>query len=86
MAERVTYHVMPGGDGYWNVRQENAGQVVSRHRSKTEAILRGRDLAQGQEYSLLVVFDRENRQEKQYTYGWDFRLFPERRAAKSARS
>jgi len=82
MAERVTYHVMPGEGGGWTVRQENTDQVVSRHRSKIEAILRGRELAQSHDYSLLVVHDRDGRQEKQYTYGWDSDLFPERRRGK----
>lgn len=68
MAERVTYHIMPGEQG-WNVEQENTGQVVSRHRTRIEAILRGRDLAQSHEYSLLVVHDRAGLVEKQYNYG-----------------
>ncbi len=70
MAERVTYHVMPGGrGGGWNVQQENSGKVVSSHQTRTEAILAGRDLAKTHEYSLLVVHDREGKPEKQYTYG-----------------
>ena len=69
MAELVTYHVLPGEHGGWDVQQENSGQVVSSHRSRTEAILQGRDLAKGHEYSLLVVHDREGRAERQYTYG-----------------
>jgi hypothetical protein len=68
MAERVTYHVVPGAHG-WNVEQENTGQVVSSHRTRIEAILRGRDLAQGHEYSLLVVHDRDGVVERQYNYG-----------------
>jgi hypothetical protein len=69
MAERVTYHVVRGEHGVWNVEQENTGQVVSSHRTRIEAILRGRDLAQGHAYSLLVVHDREGHVEKQYNYG-----------------
>ncbi len=68
MAERVTYHVVPGAHG-WNVELENTGQVVSSHRTRIDAILRGRDLAQGHEYSLLVVHDRNGMVEKQYNYG-----------------
>ena len=82
MAERVTYHVMPGEDGMWAVRLVNTGQIVSSHQSKTEAIIRGRELAQSHEYSLLAVHDREGRLERQYTYGWDSSLFPPRRVAK----
>jgi hypothetical protein len=69
MAERVTYHVMPGEQGGWNVLQENSGKLMSNHQSKTQAILAGRDLAKTHEYSLLVVHDREGKPEKQYTYG-----------------
>ena len=69
MAECVTYHVMPGEHGGWNVPQENSGKIVSSHQSKTEAILAWRDLARTHEYSLLVVHDREGKAEKQYTYG-----------------
>jgi hypothetical protein len=68
MVQQVTYHVVPGAPG-WNIEQENAGKVVSRHRTRIEAILRGRDLAQGHEYSLLVVHDRNGQVEKQYNYG-----------------
>jgi len=77
MAERVTYHVVPGEHGKWNVEQENTGQVVSSHRTRIEAILQGRDLAQGHEYSLLVVHDREGHVEKQYNYGRLPRKSPE---------
>jgi len=85
MAERVTYHVIRGEDGGWSVRLVNTGQVVSNHRSKIDAILRGRELAQSHEYSLLAVHDREGRLERQYTYGWDSSLFPQRRGSKGAR-
>jgi len=68
MAERVTYHIVRGEHG-WNVEQENTGRVVSSHRTRIEAILRGRDLAQSHEYSLLVVHDREGHVEKEYNYG-----------------
>ena len=68
MAERVTYHIVPGEHG-GNVEQENTGKVVSSHRTRIEAILRGRDLAQGHEYSLLVVHDRDGQVERQYNYG-----------------
>ena len=79
MAERVTYHVVPG-EHEWNVEQENSGQVVSRHRTRIEAILHGRDLAQSHEYSLLVVHDRHGQVEKQYNYG---RIPPKNAANKS---
>ena len=69
MADRVTYHVMPGEHGGWNVQQENSGKVVSSHQSRTQAILAGRDMARTHEYSLLVVHDREGKAERQYTYG-----------------
>jgi hypothetical protein len=69
MAERVTYHVVPGEHGGWNVQQENTGQVFGTHHSRTDAILQARDLARTHEYSLLVVHDREGQVEKQYNYG-----------------
>lgn len=69
MAELVTYHVLPGEHGGWDVQQENSGKVVSSHQSRIEAILQGRDLAKGHEYSLLVIHDREGKMEKQYNYG-----------------
>jgi len=77
MAERVTYHVMPGERGGWDVQQENSGKVMSSHQTRTEAILAGRDLAITHEYSLLVVHDREGKEEKQYTYGRRPRNSPE---------
>jgi len=69
MAECVTYHVVPGEHGGWNVQQENTGKVFGSHRSRTQAILQGRDLAQTHEYSLLVVHDRDGQVEKEYNYG-----------------
>ncbi len=66
---RVTYHVAFDENRGWNVVQENSGQVMSTHRARTEAILRGRDLARTHPYSLLVIHDREGRTEKQYNYG-----------------
>lgn len=69
MAERVTYHVVPGEHGGWNVEQENTGKVFGGHRSRTDAILQGRDLARTHEDSLLVVHDRSGQVEKQYNYG-----------------
>lgn len=69
MAERVTYRVMPGERGGWCVMQEDSGKMLSSHRSRTEAILKGRDLARTHEYSLLVVHDREGNPETQYNYG-----------------
>lgn len=77
MAERVTYHVMLGEQGGWNIQQENSGKVVSSHQTRTEAILAGRDLAKTHEYSLLVVHDREGEAERQYTYGRHPRDIPE---------
>ncbi len=86
MAARVTYHVVPSKNGGWSVRLMNAEQVISNHQSKIDAILRGRELAQSHEYSLLAVHDREGRLERQYTYGWDADLFPERRHSSGARA
>lgn len=86
MAERVTYHVLPGAGGGWTVRLVNTGRIISNHRSKIDAILRGRELAQSHEYSLLAVHDREGRLERQYTYGWDSDLFPERRGSRGSDS
>ena len=69
MAERVTYHVVPGEQGGWAVQREDSGTVMSTHRSRTEAILAARDLAITHPYSLLVVHDLQGKQERQYTYG-----------------
>jgi hypothetical protein len=66
---RVTYHVTFAKPKGWNVVQENSGRVMGTHRSRTEAILQGRDLATCHPYSLLVIHDREGRIEKQYNYG-----------------
>ena len=83
MAERVTYRVVPGEHGGWNVEQVNSGKVISSHRSKTEAILHGRDMAKTHEYSLLVIHDREGRAEKQYTYGRQPRNAPSPRESQA---
>jgi hypothetical protein len=69
MAERVTYRILPAEQGGWNVQREDSGAVMSTHRSRTEAICAGRDLAITHPYSLLVVHDLHGKQERQYTYG-----------------
>jgi hypothetical protein len=69
VAERVTYHILPGEQGAWIVQREDSGSVMSTHHSRTEAILAGRDLAQTHPYSLLVVHDLHGEEERQYTYG-----------------
>ncbi|MDY0355031.1 MAG: DUF2188 domain-containing protein [Sedimentisphaerales bacterium] len=66
---RVTYHVVFAEHEGWNLVQENSGRVVGTHRSRTNAILQGRDMAKTHSYSLLVIHDREDRIEKQYNYG-----------------
>ncbi|MDI9432032.1 MAG: DUF2188 domain-containing protein [Planctomycetota bacterium] len=66
---RVTYHVVFVEHEGWNVVQEDSGRVVGTHRSRTNAILQGRDMARTHPYSLLVIHDREGRIEKQYNYG-----------------
>jgi hypothetical protein len=86
MTECVTYHVVPGEHGAWNVEQENTGKVMSSHRTRIEAILQGRDLAQGHEYSLLVVHDRNGQVEKQYNYGRIPRKSPESKSDDASRT
>lgn len=69
MAERMTYHVVPGKHGGWDVQQESTGKIFGSHPFRTQAILQARDLAQSHEYSLLVVHDKNGQVEKQYNYG-----------------
>ncbi len=69
MTERVIYHVVPSEHGGWDVQQENTGKIFGNHPFRTPAILQARDLAQSQEYSLLVVHDSAGKVEKQYNYG-----------------
>ncbi len=49
MAEQVIYHVVRGEPDGWNIVQEDSDQVVSRHRSRIEAILQGQNLARSHE-------------------------------------
>jgi len=77
MAEQVIYHVVRNTQGEWNVVQASLGEVISSHRSRIEAILRGQNLAQGHEYSLLVVHDRDGHMDRQYTYGRHPRQTPQ---------
>ena len=67
--ERAVFHVVLGERGRWNVKQEDTNRILGNHTARTQAILQGRDLALAQAYSLLVVFDREGKIEKQYNYG-----------------
>jgi len=68
MVERVTYHVVPGKHGGWDVQQENTVRSLAIIHSGPGHSA-GPDLAQSHEYSLLVVHDKNGQVEKQYNYG-----------------
>lgn len=47
MAERKTYFVSAHADGGWKVQAEGADRATSVHKTKGEAVARGKELARG---------------------------------------
>ena len=50
MSERKVYHVMPGPEEGWQVKEEHARRAASLHDTKAEAVSRARELAKSQRW------------------------------------
>jgi hypothetical protein len=66
---RLVYHVTPSPTGGWNVQAEGATRPTSTHRTKREAVARGREVAEGRGPARLIVHRKDGRIETEFTFG-----------------
>lgn len=71
MPKRMTYHVTPGADGGWKVKEENASRASSNHDTKAEAIERAKELAKNQNLGQVIIHKQDGTFQTEYTYGKD---------------
>jgi uncharacterized protein YdaT len=69
MAKR-DYHVLPSSEGGWNVQREGGSRSSGHFDRKTEAMERGRELAQSN-HTELVEHGRDGRIQGSNSYGND---------------
>ena len=71
MPKRKTYHVTPRTNGGWDVKEENASRVSSRHDTKAEAIARAKELAKKQTHGQVIIHKQDGTIQTEHTYGDD---------------
>jgi uncharacterized protein YdaT len=71
MSERKVYHVLPGSEDGWQVKEERARQATSSHDTKAEAVSRARELAKSQALAQVIVHKQDGTIQTEYTYGED---------------
>src|SRR4051794_13655266 len=68
---RLEYHVTPTSTGRWAVQQKGAARASATFDRKTEAVARGRELAQRRSLGQLIVHGRDGKIQNEFTYGND---------------
>jgi len=71
MAKRKTYHVIPGTDGCWKVKEEKASRASNSHETKAEAVERAKELAKNQDLGQVVIHKQDGTIQTEHTYGKD---------------
>ena len=71
MPTRKVYHVTPGKDGGWKIKEETASRASSSHETKVEAIARAKELAKKQELGQIVIHKQDGSIQTEHTYGKD---------------
>lgn len=71
MAQHKTYHVTPGTDGDWKVKEEKASKASSKHETKAEAVERAKDLAKNQVLGQVIIHKQDGTIQTEHTYGKD---------------
>lgn len=71
MTTRVTYQVLPTGDGDWKVQKTGGQRASAVVENKTAAIQEASRLAQKQPLSQVVIHKQDGTIQKEYTYGKD---------------
>jgi hypothetical protein len=76
MADRTQYHVTPWKENGWQVTRAGSDEQLVVMDTKEKAIQYGRDLAQGDQPSQLVVHKADGSIEDEFTYADDPRNIP----------
>lgn len=71
MSKRKTYHVTPGTDGGWKVKEENTSRALSKHDTKADAINRAKEVAKNQDLGQVVIHKKDMTIQTEHTYGKD---------------
>ena len=71
MTKRKNYHVTPGTEGGWKVKEEKASRASSSHDTKAEAVGRAKELAKNQELGQVVIHKKDMTIQTEHTYGKD---------------
>jgi hypothetical protein len=71
MSERKVFHVVPGRDGGWEVKLENAERAESSHETKDPAVSDARDRARSHGLGQVIVHKQDGTIQTEYTYGQD---------------
>jgi hypothetical protein len=71
MSKRKTYHVTPGTDGGWKVKEENASKALSKHDTKVDAVNRAKEVAKNQDLGQVVIHKKDMTIQTEHTYGKD---------------
>jgi hypothetical protein len=68
---RDKYRITPAGDGDWKVKRDGASRADSIHPNKSDAVERGKDLANSGGPGQLVIHGRDGKIQTEYTYKKD---------------
>ena len=71
MEKRKTYHVIPGTDGCWKVKEEKASRASNSQETKAEAVERAKELAKNQGLGQVVIHKQDGTIQTEHTYGKD---------------
>jgi len=71
MSKRKTYHVTPGTDGGWKVKEENASKALSKYDTKADAVNRAKEVAKNQDLGQVVIHKKDMTIQTEHTYGKD---------------
>ena len=73
---RITYWVMPAGDGQWRVKREGSVRATAVYEDKAVAVQRAKELARSQPLGQIIVQRRDGQIQTEYTYHKDPERFP----------
>lgn len=71
MGKREKYHVLPDGQGNWNVQKEKAQRSSAKFEKKSDAVQKGREFAKNQELGQLIIHKKDGTIQTEYTYKKD---------------
>lgn len=76
MSDRKRVWISPDGKGGWDVKTQGAGRAAANYEDKTDAVTRGREIAQATGHGQLIVQGQDGKIQYEHTYGNDPRKYP----------